>query len=240
MTYDELYQAILILTSRASAANGYVAPTDFVNIFPRSIEYAENRINREIVFVADRVEETTLAFTANSRELNLSGGTPIVIVVEGLAAVSGGARYTFHPGSLDLIDVIWPDPTLAVDLTTYVGELYWAQKDADTIVVSPTPNASLAAVVTGIFRPAYISATNTTDYISDNYPELLVAACMIFMSGYVRNFGAQADTPKMAQSWEEQYKTLYMSAALEEQRRRGQGAGWSAQLPTPIAQPQRT
>lgn len=239
MNYDDLNQAVLILTSRASAANGYVAPLDFVNIFPRAIEYAEDRINREIVFVADR-GQVVLAFDGTTRELDLSVGSPVIIVVEGLSAVVGSNLVPFYAASLDDVDLFWPNQALTVDLATFVGDLYWAMKDANTIVVCPIPDAALQAVITGIFRPAYISATNTTTYISDNYPDLMLAACMIFMSGYVRNFGAQADTPKMAISWEDQYKTLRDSATLEEQRRRGQGAGWSANLPTPIAQPQRT
>lgn len=241
MNYTEFQQSVLILTSRASAANGYVAPTDFVNILPRAIEYAENRINREIVFLADRAQNTSLAFTGTTRELDLSTASVVISVPEGLAAVTaGGVRIPFYEASLDVIDLFFPNPALAVDIATYVGDLYWAMKDATTIVVGPTPNAALTAEVTGIFVPARLSSTNPNTYISDQYPDLMEAASMIYLSGYVRNFGAQADTPKMAQSWEEQYKQLAASATTEEQRRRGQGAGWTNQMPTPIAQPQRT
>ena len=34
------------------------------------------------------------------------------------------------------------------------------------------------------------------------YPELLLCACMVFASGYQRDFGAQAEDPQKAVSWE--------------------------------------
>jgi len=44
--------------------------------------------------------------------------------------------------------------------------------------------------------------------LSVYYPELLIAACMVYGSGYQRDFGAQADDPAKAVSWEAQYAAL--------------------------------
>lgn len=247
MDYDDLQQSLLILTARASAQNSYVAPTDFINMLPRAIEYGEDRIYRENVFLATRTQDSSLAFTAGSRSINLSAASTIIIVPEGLSAITpaatqpaAGTRLPFTWTTLDAIDIFWPQQSDTRDLSTYQGDLWWTLLDDVTVVVAPTPAAAYVAQVTGLFQPARISATNQTTYISLNYPDLLEAACMIFMAAYLRNFGTQADQPKMAISWEEQYKTLKSSAFAEEQRRRGQGAGWGPNLPTPLANPQRS
>lgn len=247
MDYDDLTQAIGILSTQAAAANNYVFPTDLTNILPRAIEYAEDRIYREMTFLATRAQDSSLKFTGNSRSLNLQNATTVIIVPEGIAGITPinsvpplGSLVNFMASSLDTIDWFFPSEAATADITTYVGELYWAMKDANTIVVGPTPNAALGVLITGLFMPARISATNETTYISLLYPDLMVAASMIFISGYTQNFGAQSDQPAKAQSWEGQYKELAASATLEEQRRRGQGAGWSANLPAPLAKQDRT
>ncbi len=60
---------------------------------------------------------------------------------------------------------------------------------------------------------------------------------MVFMSGYQRDFGAQATDPQLAQSWDTQYKDLFKSCMEEEQRRKIQGTNWSAYSSTPLSMP---
>jgi hypothetical protein len=98
---------------------------------------------------------------------------------------------------------------------------------------------TLTTIAAGIVSALNSGATQTT-YLTLNYPDLFLAASMIFVCAYLQNYGAMSDNPQEAQSWENQYKELLASAMLEEQRRRGQGAGWTAQLPAPIAKPDRT
>lgn len=246
MDYNEWVQAVSILTSRASAANGYSLPTDFSNILPRAIEYGEDRIYKEMTFLGTRAQDASLTFSGSTRSLNLQNMTTKIIVPEGVAAITPvgtvpalGTRVQFQAASLDVIDMFWPDErvTAAPD---DVDERYWAMLDAYTIVVEPTPDDTYVAEITGLFMPTALSSTNTTTYITLTYPALFVACTMIFLSGYLRNFGAQADNPKMSASWEDQYKILAASTVMEEQRRRSQGIGWSANAPAPLAKPDRT
>ena len=44
--------------------------------------------------------------------------------------------------------------------------------------------------------------------------------CMIFMAGYMQNFGSQADSQQMSTSWESQYQLLKGSADMEEARKK--------------------
>lgn len=249
MIYADMIQSLTILARQAASTTNYVPSSpDFMNIIPNAIDYAEDRIYREMTFLATRAQDSSLTFSGNSRSLNLSQATTVIIVPEGLSIITPvgaipalGTRLPFLQTSLDVIDMTWPTESLTVDPSTVqMVERRWALLDAFTVVVCPTPNLAYGVEITGLFRPLEISAANPTTYISTWYPDLMIAACMIFISGYMRNFGAQADNPQMATSWEAQYKTLSASAGLEEQRRRGQGQGWSNNAPTPLATPART
>lgn len=248
LTYAQYQQALTILAAQASAASGYSltnAP-DFSNMIPNFLDYAEDRIYRECVFLAARAQDSSLQFSGTTRTLNLAAASTIILVVEGVAAITptgtapgAGTRQQFSPASLDLIDTVWPQESLTVDPSA-VTDRWWAMRDASTIVVAPTPNDTYTAEITGMFRPLQLSGSNPTTYLSLNYPDLLLAASMISVAAYLRDYGAESEDPKLAQSWESQYGKLQQSAMAEEQRRRSQGAGWSANLPTPLATPQRT
>lgn len=61
---------------------------------------------------------------------------------------------------------------------------------------------------------------SATTQLTTYFPDLFIAASMIFASGYQRDFGAQADNPSQAQSWETQYQLLIKSALTEEARKK--------------------
>lgn len=247
MDYTDITQAWTILASQASASSGYQLPTDFSNILPDAIAYAEGRIYREMTFLATRAQDSSLTFSGNTRSLDLTAMTTIIVVPEGLSIITpkgaipaAGRRVPVLEASLDWIDIMWPVESDTADPLTKLDEWCWAMKDATTIVVGPTPNDTFGAEITGLFQPTPLSTTNPTTYLTLVYPAFFICAGMIFITGYMRNFGAQADNPQMANSWETQYQKLAVSTRLEEERRRGQGTGWSNQQATPLATPART
>jgi hypothetical protein len=67
----------------------------------------------------------------------------------------------------------------------------------------------------------------------------MIAAGMIFAAGYMRDFGSQADDPKMAQSWEAQYGNLMKSASVDAMRMQFESQGWTSQSPSPLPSPPR-
>jgi len=101
------------------------------------------------------------------------------------------------------------------------------------------PDASYRVEVVATYRPNSLSASNTTTFISQYFPDLLIMASMIYISAYQRNFGRQSDDPQMAQSYESQYQALLKSATVEEARKKFEGPGWTSRSPTPIASPTR-
>lgn len=222
MTYDQLNTYLqTILVDQAPSA-------DYTTILPAAIQYAEQRIYRELDFLNTRTVLSSTAFTPGSREYTLPTASVVILVLQGVAAISpagsapaAGTRNQLEPVSLDYIDMTWP-----VEASTALPDA-WAMKNDAVIVVKPTPDAAYKAELTGTFRPTPMSSGNQITYIGDVYPDLLVAACMVFLAGYQRDFGAETADPAMAVSWEAQYKIQMKSAAEEEQRRKGSGIGWS-------------
>lgn len=242
MTYTDLQNALTILAVQAPSPY-LTLPVDFSTYLPRVIEYAENRIYRALGTIGTRRQDTTLAATSGSREINLSSAAAPIIVPEGFAILypvgsttATGEMLAFDGASLDLVDMLWPTQGETLDPST-TPERYWAMKDNATLIMMPTPDADYNVVITGLIQPAPISASNQTTYLSTTYPELLLAGCMISVAGYLRDYGQQSDDPKFAASWETQYEVLEKSAIEKEDRIRGKGVDATAFLPSPLLRP---
>lgn len=155
------------------------------------------------------------------------------IEVQYISGPAGGKRCRLEFISKDALDVIWP-----VDLGGPPGPPKYAAKlDAQTLTVAPTPDQNYIAEFLGVFRPATLSSTNTATYLTTIYPELFIAACMIFASGFQRDFSAVSSDPAKSVSWQGQYDVLMKSAMDEEARRKGWSSNWSPYSPAPLSNP---
>lgn len=227
-TWTSLKQTVAIALTQA--VTPYTSfPANFDAQFPQATSYAENRIHREIPMLAVRRSETVAAATASGdRSIDLNDFSAVPLVVEQVALVtpSGGTTGTLVPYdsvSLDFINRTWPiQADTEAPSFTWQGGRYFAMSDFETVVLSPTPDAAYAVALVGLFPPVPISEGNLTTYLSTYYPELLEAGCLVFLAGALtRNFGSQADEPKLAMSWEMQFRSLLDAARDEERRRRG-------------------
>lgn len=221
-TYTSLQTMLLAALVRAQPP--FTTPDAFfTTLYPQAITYAEGRIYKDLVLLATRKTDTSLATAANSRSVALTMN-PQIIVPEGFALINpSGTRVPFDMTTLDVIDEIWP--TEATVLAPGVNDFsprYWALLDASTIVYCPTADAIYSAAITGLFQPVALSNANQSTYLSTVYPELLEAACMVWLTGaLLHNFSAQSDNPQRAISWEGIYDQLADLAWSEERRRRG-------------------
>lgn len=219
-----------------------IEPTNanFVQILPEIIDYAEQRIYRELDLLNTVVRDTG-AVSVGSRNFTLPTALGRFVVVNGINAITpsaqtnpdAGTRNPLIPVSRDVLDLVWPSTTgaaLPVDFAMITDQ---------TIIVGPAPDAAYTLEVIGTIRPTPLSASNTTTYLSLYLPDLFLAASMIFASGYQQNFGSQADDPNMAQSWQGQYDKLFASANVEENRKKFASGAWGSLQPTPIATPGR-
>lgn len=214
------------------------AQANFVAILPSIIDYAEQRIYRELDLLSTVVRDSSGVLSTNNRNFTLptSVGTFIVVLGANVITPAGtapdsGTRNPLVPVSRDYLDYAWPSVTGASMPTSY------AMITQSAIIVGPWPDAGYVIEVVGTQRPTPLSASNTTTFLTVNLPDLFMAASMVFSSGYQKNFGAQADDPKMGASWENQYQLLKASANVEEFRKKLQATGWSSQMPSPLTPP---
>lgn len=243
-TYNDWVTALATLTAIPSDN------TEFVAILPSCRVYAENRIYRELDMLVANVRDSSASTVSGSRNFNLptSNGTFLIIdhinvITPASTAPESGTRTPLQPTSVEVLDYYWPSSTGS---TT---PIYWAYVTQNTylsgnsaqsqIVLGPWPDDTYRIEVVGKVQPVAMSASNQNTYLTDNLFDLLVAASMVFMAGYMQNFGSQADNQQMSQSWEAQYKTLFESAATWEARKRFGGASWTSKPIEPMAQPQR-
>ncbi len=148
-----------------------------------------------------------------------------------------GSRNRLEIMSKDAFDIIWPEDGAGTQGTPKYGTLL----DDQTLLVGPTPINSFLGEFTGIFRPAPISATNTSTYLSTTYPDLFLAACMVFGMLYQKDADQpQGAPPGMdAQKWEQVYEMRKSSVMDEIARQKGQSQNWSNYQQTPLSTPVR-
>ena len=222
----------------------------FQTILPGVIDYAEQRCYRDIDIFTGNVRDGSASCTPNNRNFNLPTGVGTYIIVDGLNVITpastapdSGTRIPLAPVSQAVIDTIYPSTTGATVPRTFcylTNNTYLSGGSAQyQIVLGPCPDAAYRIEVIGKIQLEPLSASNTNTYLTDYLPELFIAASMIFLSGYMRNFGAQADDPRMSSSWEAQYENLLKSATVYESRKKFAGPSWTAKAPEPIAVPQR-
>lgn len=224
-------------TTIANLMATQTSDANFVQILPSIIDYAEQRIYRELALLATTVRDRTPFLTANDRNFTLPQGQGRFVILDGINVLSNGVRVAqLQPVSLEFLDAAWPSETSTA--ASAVPE-YFAMVTDQIIAVAPAPGSAWGVEVIGEIRPTPLSASNTTTYLTNYLPDLFVAASMIFASGYQKNFGAQSDDPKMSASWESQYQSLKASADLEEHRKQWASVSWTSKQPSPVAIPQR-
>lgn len=242
LTYDQFVTTIANLTSEDASG------ADFLQILPSGIDYAEDRIYRELDMLVENVRDSSSLTVAGDRNFNLPTSLGVYsgpidginIITPASTGPESGTRVRLLPTSLDFLDYTWPSST-GSGVPQYFA--YFSQSSLSgqkNIVFGPWPDATYRVEVIGKIQPAALSSTNTTTYLSTYLPDLMVAATMIFMSGWQQNFGAQrADNPQMPASWSAQYSELMASAATWEARKRFAGPSWTSKAPEPAASNQR-
>jgi hypothetical protein len=214
----------------------------FVTILPQMITYAENRIYRDVDFLVTSTSVTGNTLTAGNRVLTVAAGTVVVteqiniITPVGTVNPDAGTRNPCLPVTKEYLDMIYGNSA-----ATYRGmpTLFCPFND-NVFYFGPVPDQTYSVEIVGTYRPASLSASNTSTFISLYLPDLLIMASMIYVSGYQRNFGRSNDDPQMAVTYESQYQALLKSAVMEEVRKKFESVGWSSMSVSPAASPSRS
>lgn len=216
--------------------------SSFLSMVPNMIDDMEQRLYRELDLLNAVTTDSSAAFSTSTRAFNLpsSNGTFVVvdainvITPSGTSSPDAGTRNALTPAAKEMLDFLWPSATGST------VPVYWAPVTQNQIIVGPWPDAAYQVEVIGTIRPAPLSASNLTTILSVNFPDLTIAAAMVFASGYMKNYGMTVDDPRQGVSWEAHLQELLKSAQTEEQRKKFNMAGWSDKQPSPSATPPRT
>lgn len=193
----------------------------FVAILPTIIDQAEQQCYRDLDLIATIVRDSSATTIANNRLLTLPTSSGRFVVVHSMNIGSGSDKTPLTPISRGIADNLWPSDT-AVSSSSVPTK--YAPLTDQTYLLVPSPGSALTVEVIGTIRPTSLSASNTTTILSSYLPDLFLAAGMYAMSGYMRNWSAQADDPKMAINWQQDYQTRLASANKEEIQRKYQAS----------------
>lgn len=229
-------------TQLLNAVAAYSSDPNWTTALPQIIDYAEQRIYRDLDLLATRVTDQSAVVTPLTRNFSLPTSVGTFIGLDGIniltpstATSSNAARNPVYPVSRAMMDATWPN---ASSFNGVPQMFAWA--DNATIIFGPAPDLAYPVEVVGWQRPAPLSATNSSTPITQLLPDLWFACTMVGAAAFMRDFGSQADNPAMAQSWEGQYKALLMSADIEEARKQFRSQGWTSQQPRIVSSPPRT
>lgn len=235
MNYFQFIQRLAELTDTLKAD---VNPTIIV---PAAIDYAEQRLYRELDLLATRVADSSGNVTANQRTFNLPTTTGTFIVVETInvstpssVAFASGTRNPLMPVTKQFLDITYPTAVASVNGVP----VFYAMQTNAQVILAPVPDANYPVEVTGTQRPLTLSASNPTTILTTLLPDIFTCAAVIGVADYMNASGKPI--AGMTDKWEAQYQLLSKSAVVEEARKKYQSQGWTEAQPSPIATPPRT
>ena len=91
---------------------------------------------------------------------------------------------------------------------------YYSWWDKNRIIVAPTPDQTYIIQLNYILKDPGLSSTNTTTYISTNFPNGLLYACLVEAYGFLK--GPQ----DLLQLYEQKYKQVVEGFSIEQMGRR--------------------
>jgi hypothetical protein len=241
LTYATLISEVATLTTVSSTVL-VSGDNNFGGIMDAAINYAEGRLYRDLDLVSASIVDASVVCSSGVRSVSLStaAGNPLQIDALNLLTSAGttssnATRVPLVPAARSIIDMVYPSVA-----SSNCGQPQFFFRVNDTeVIMGPAPDQAYGIEMQATIRPDPLSASNSSTWLTQNVPELMVAATMVFLAGYMRNYGAQADDPQMAQSWEGQYKMLMATAQVDSMRQKFESVAWTAQAPTPLATPPR-
>lgn len=213
---------------------------NFQTIFPGAISYAEGRMYRELDLLATRVSNTATVLSTAARTVALSTTSGYIQIVEEInvltpaGAVSSATRNPVRFVTKQFIDNVYPSAVNGNDVPQYATML-----TDTTVLLGPPPDQPYVLETVGIIQPTPLSSSNPTTWLTVYLPDVFTACLMVFISGWMKDFGAQSSDPAQAQSWETQYKTLFTSADINEARKMYRSQGWTSAQPEAVSTPAR-
>jgi len=200
--------------------------SDFQSMLPACIASAELRIQRDLDLLSTRITDETGKLTQNRKTFVLPETVGTFLVIEELRVITptvAGEAGIWGPPLLPAskITLDWLYPSEVAPSSPSIP-IYWAPVDQATIHVAPPPDLDYLMSVFGTMRFFPLTPqTKGSTYISSQYRDLFLAAEMIFVSAFQRNWSARSDDPAMSKNWNEEYQYLLRAAGGEQARMKG-------------------
>lgn len=241
LTYNSFVSEIATITVISSTVL-VSGDNNFGGIMDAIINQAEGMLWRDLDLPVLSVTDASVVVTSGNHlvQLSTTQGTLLVIQTANLLSTAGvtssfGNRLPMIPTSRAVIDAIYP----SVASSNCGQPQYFNRLSDNELYLGPAPDLPYGLEIVATIRPTALSASNSSTWLTQNVPELMIAAGMVFAAGYMRNYGAQADDPKMAMSWKSQYDTLIQAMKTQAAEMNFESAAWTSQGPSPLATPPR-
>ena len=196
MTYNELVTKIRDYTE----VDSNVFTSTIVNGF---IENAEFRILRDVDSDNNR-KYATASVVVTQKYFNVPDNCLVIRSVQ--ITVSGETRF------LDIRDVTFVNEYNSESLQG--APKYYANWDENTVIVAPTPDQAYTVQVNYILKPTGLSSTTANTYLSQQFPNGLLYACLVEAYGFLKG------PTDMLQYYENRYKQAIEGFSLEQMGRR--------------------
>lgn len=211
---------------------------DANNILSSIIEYAELRMYREYDFLST-ITTNTGTLTSSSRNYSMPSAIVVLqsanVITPASTAPDSGMRNPLQRVSIEYLNFTYPGGSTGVPQYYALNQAALSTNPNPDIRLAPTPDATYEIEFLGTQRPAALSSTNTTTFLTLNLPDVFKAASMVYGVGFQRDFGAQSSDPQMGLSWENTYQALKAGSMTEELRKKAQSQAWTPYLPSPLA-----
>jgi len=202
MTYDELKTKIRDYTEVSST----VLSDTIVNGF---IQDAEFRLLRDVDTDSNR-KYVTAKLVSGTRFITTP--SDLLIVRSAQIVDSDGVGASNNRDFLQYRDTSFMSEFNPAESTGVPK--YYSNWDQSTIVVAPTPNATYTIQLNYILKPETLSSTNTTTYLSQNFPNGLLYACLVEAFSFLKG------PNDLLQLYEGKYKQAVEGFSVEQMGRR--------------------
>jgi len=202
MTYAELVTKIRNYTE----VDSNVLTSTIVDGF---IEDAEWRILRDVDADSNR-RYATASLVLNTRFIQAPDNA--LVIRSAQIVDSDGTASADNRDFLQWRDTSFMsefNPTNATGVPKYYS--WWNKNE---LVFAPTPDATYTIQLNYVLKDAGLSSTNTTTYISLNFPNGLLYACLVEAYGFLK--GPQ----DLLQLYEQKYKQVLEGFSIEQMGRR--------------------
>ncbi len=202
MTYAELVQKIRDYTEVSSN----VLTDSITNDIIRD---AELRIMRDVDVDANK-RYVTAQVISGTRFIDTPQNT---LVIRSAQIVDSDG--TSNPDNREFLQ--WRDSSFMSEFNPTNAQgvpKYYSWWDDDTIVLAPTPNATYTIQLNYILKPETLSSTNTQTYISQQFPNGLLYACLVEAFSFLKG------PNDLLQLYEGKYKQVLEGFSIEQMGRR--------------------